>query len=128
MIDATARAETKFADEHALEFPFGAPEVHPEVFFSPETFQNQKCEGHHGQGHVMMPAGPGSPFKMIQPQIIFKLLIVLLNPPPDFGPIDQLVQGRGFRQIGEPIFYGSDSDRGHSMSSQTTGSVALPLK
>ena len=80
--------------------------VHPVVFFRPEALQNQKGESHHRQSHVMMPASPGSPFKMVQPQFIFQLLVVLLNPPADFGPINQFMQSNGLWQIGEPIFYG----------------------
>lgn len=80
--------------------------VHPEVFFSPETFQDEESKGHHRERHMVMPTIPRAPFEMVQPQFIFELLVILFYPPADFGAIDQFLQIGAFRQAGKPEIFG----------------------
>src|SRR5947209_19095524 len=52
----------------------------------------------------MMPTRPGAAFKMIEPQLFFHLLVVLLHPPAPPGRGYQSPQAHIFRQITQIVF------------------------
>ena len=61
----------------------------PEVFFKVQILQRQEAKGEHGHGDVVMPSLPRASFLMIQTQLIFELLVALLDPPANLGQAHQ---------------------------------------
>src|SRR5690349_22350014 len=51
----------------------------------------------------MMKAAPAPPFVMVEPQFLLEILIIPLDPPAQFGPVNQIDQGGGRRQGREPV-------------------------
>jgi len=60
----------------------------------------------------MMPTGERSALEVIQAQVVLQLPVVLLDPPADLGPVDQLLQSALLRQGGEPVLEGFRRSRG----------------
>ncbi len=52
----------------------------------------------------MVPSIVRPPLEVVQSQVIFELLVVLLHPPTYLCPVDKLSQRRLLREIGEPVF------------------------
>src|SRR3972149_11512406 len=78
----------------------------PEVFFYVQILQSQETKSQHGHGDMVMPSLPGTPFIMIQSQLIFELLVALLDPPPDLGQAHQTQETSVSREGGEPELRG----------------------
>jgi hypothetical protein len=51
-----------------------------------------------------MEAAPPTPFKMAEPKLLLKLLIVALDAPAQFGDVDQPAERDVFRKGREPVF------------------------
>src|SRR6186997_545518 len=64
---------------------------------------NEEAIGRKAQGGVMMKAAPAASLIMIEPQFLLEILIIPLNPPAQFGPVNQIDQGGGRRQGREPV-------------------------
>src|SRR5579863_8339687 len=88
------------------------------VFFTadatPELLADQKTVGDRRHRHVMMPAQPAASFEMVEPELVFELRVILLDPPARLGPANQLDQRetpragderilRGFRGLRRPL-------------------------
>ena len=55
-----------------------------------QALKHEKIKHQQDQGHVMMPANPGSSLEMIEAQFVLELLIVLFDPPSDLSIPDQI--------------------------------------
>jgi len=53
---------------------------------------------------VVVKAAPPSSLVMIEPEFLLELLIITLDPPPQFGVLDERRDGRLRRQGRKPIF------------------------
>ena len=51
----------------------------------------------------MVEAAPPAPFIITKAELLFELLIIALDPPPQLCQIDQAVEGDSLGQGGEPI-------------------------
>ena len=51
---------------------------------------NEEAVGRKAQGGVMMKATPAAPFIVAEPKFLLQFLIVALNPPAQFGKLDQI--------------------------------------
>src|SRR5689334_14919923 len=51
----------------------------------------------------MMKAAPAPSFIMIEPEFLLEILIIPLDPPAQFGPVNQIDQGGRRRQGREPV-------------------------
>lgn len=71
------------------------------LFFSAVHHREQVRE--HHQRHVVVPAGPGPAFKVVQPQFALQLTVTVLDPPAVFGRMDQSFQRRVRRQIRQEV-------------------------
>ena len=54
----------------------------------------------------MMEAAPAASLIVSQAQFLFQLLIIALDPPAQFGQIDQAIEGDVRRDGGQPVFGG----------------------
>src|SRR5918912_3520579 len=54
----------------------------------------------------MMEAAPAAPLVVSQAQFLFQLLVIALDPPAQFGEIDQALEGYVRRDGGQPVFGG----------------------
>ena len=54
----------------------------------------------------MMETTPATPLVVSQAQFLFELLIIALDPPAQFGQIDQAIEGHLQRNGGQPVFGG----------------------
>src|SRR4051794_23465400 len=54
----------------------------------------------------MMEAAPAASLVMSQAEFLFQLLVIALDPPTQFGQIDQAREGHVWRESGQPIFGG----------------------
>lgn len=96
------------------------------AFFSlPE--QLQKAIGEKTKRQMMVEAAPGAPFKMIEPQLLFELLITLLDLPPLMGPVEHRPHGRATRRTTQIILVPRDTA---SLSKPGGGRTthAIPVK
>jgi hypothetical protein len=48
-------------------------------------------------------AAPAPPLVMPEPEFLFELLIIALDPPAQFGQIDETIEGDVLGQGGEPV-------------------------
>ncbi len=64
----------------------------PRLFFSPPE-ELQEAIGQKAKRQMMVQSAPRAPFKMIQPQFLFELLVALLNHPPLMRPLQHLPHG-----------------------------------
>src|ERR1700675_4954636 len=55
---------------------------------------------------MMMEAAPAAPFEMVEPELIFELLIITLDPPTQLCDANEISEGRRCRQGREPILRG----------------------
>src|SRR3954462_6379812 len=67
------------------------------------SLANEEAIGRNAQGGVMMKAAPAPSFIMIEPQFLLEVLVIPLNPPAQFGHVNQIDQGGGRRQGREPV-------------------------
>src|SRR3954471_16296647 len=67
------------------------------------SLRHEEAIGRNAQGGVMMKAAPAASFIMIEPQFLLEVLVIPLNPPAQFGPVNQIDQGDGRRQGREPV-------------------------
>jgi hypothetical protein len=51
---------------------------------------------------MMMEAAPAAASEMVQPELVFELLVVALDPPAQLGEVDEIGEGRRCRQGREP--------------------------
>src|SRR4051794_41912783 len=51
----------------------------------------------------MMKAAPAASFIMIEPKVLLEILMIPLDPPAQFGPVNQIDQGGRRRQGREPV-------------------------
>src|SRR3982750_3742244 len=54
----------------------------------------------------MMEAAPAASFVVSKAQFLFQLLVIALDPPAQFGQIDQAIEGHVRRNGGKPVFGG----------------------
>ncbi len=52
---------------------------------------------------VMVEAAPPAPFIITKAEFLFELLIIALDPPPQFCQVDQAIEGDILGQGGKPI-------------------------
>jgi hypothetical protein len=54
----------------------------------------------------MMEAAPATPLVVFKAEFLFQLLVIALDPPAQFGQIDQAIEGHVRREGGQPVFGG----------------------
>ena len=54
----------------------------------------QQVQGHHGQGHVVLPGGPGARLVLVEPELLLGFLKHALNPVALHLPIQCLLQAQ----------------------------------
>jgi hypothetical protein len=54
----------------------------------------------------MMETAPAASFKMVEPDLLLKLLIIPLDAPAQFGEIDKTAKSNVVRQARKPVFCG----------------------
>src|SRR5688572_18203093 len=54
----------------------------------------------------MMEAAPATSLVVSKAQFLFQLLVIALDPPAQFGQIDQAIEGHVRREGGQPVFGG----------------------
>src|SRR6188508_1985172 len=67
------------------------------------SLANEEAIGRKAQGGVMMKAAPAASFVVVEPQFLLEILIIPLNSPAQFGPVNQIDQGGRRRQGREPV-------------------------
>src|SRR3954470_19613746 len=67
------------------------------------SLANEEAIGRKAQGGMMMKAAPAASFIMIEPKFLLEILIIPLNPPAQFGRVNQIDQGDRGRQGREPV-------------------------
>src|SRR5688500_15940616 len=67
------------------------------------SLANEEAIGRNAQGGVMMKAAPAASFIMIEPKFLLEILVIPLNSPAQFGPVNQIDQGGRRRQGREPV-------------------------
>src|SRR5216684_6896978 len=68
-----------------------------------QALQGQKAIRQETQCGVVVEAGPGASFEMVQPQLLLELLITLLDLPAGLPQANRLQHGRLGRQIGQRV-------------------------
>lgn len=81
-------ADPRPSDQEMLDHPANIRQGQPSSFFIAQGFKQKETIGYYLHGPVVMPAKITSTFVMVEAQIIFLLLIVLLYSPPDLGKTD----------------------------------------
>jgi hypothetical protein len=80
-----------------------AGRVDEEFFLLSEAFHGKECLSDLDHGDVVMPAEPTTTFVVIEPQLFFGLLVILLAVPAQHRVADQAAKACGFREVGEPV-------------------------
>ena len=75
---STVGANPSAGDQQGLNLTAHLWQGPPRSFFSPKSFECQERVCHHDERRVVVPAGPASPFVMVQSKFFLQLLIVLL--------------------------------------------------
>src|SRR5437867_1738544 len=81
----------------------GRGEGGPEVFFRTQAFQAEEGEGQHRERDVVVPALPTTAFVVVQSELVFELLVALLDPPADLGDAYEARQVGRWREAGKPV-------------------------
>ncbi len=86
------------------------PELRPlsstrRPFFS--AVHHQEQVGQHDRRQVVVPAGPGSAFKVVQSQFAFHLAVTVFDPPAVLGRMNQSFQRCVRRQVRQKVSGGS---------------------
>src|SRR5208283_2394557 len=68
------------------------------------SFADEKTVGGDAEGGVMMESAPASPLEVGEAELAFEFLVVALDAPPQFGRVDELIEGRVLGQGRKPIF------------------------
>src|SRR5579862_2528810 len=71
---------------------------------SPTWLHSQESVGCEAERHVVVKASSPSSFVVIEPELLFQLLIVALDAPSQFGGLDERFDGHVWRQGREPVF------------------------
>ncbi len=58
--------------------------------------------GRH-EGDVVVPAGPGPAFEVVQAQAVFEFAVIVLDAPADLGQTDQVGDRCVGGQVGQPV-------------------------
>ncbi len=66
-------------------------------------FGDQEAVSGDAECGVMVEAAPPAPFIITKAELLFELLIIALDPPPQFCPVDQPIKGDILGQAGKPI-------------------------
>lgn len=78
------------------------------------------------EGDVVVPAGPGPAFEVVQAQAVLEFAVVVLDAPADFGQTDQVGDRDVGRQAGQPVFGGSLGVFGPLDQQPAVGQDAVP--
>ena len=73
----------------------------------------------------MMEAAPAASLVMPEAEFLFELLVIALDPPAQFGQIDQSGEGHVRGRVESQYLAGSASPSGHSISSHSSGHGSL---
>src|SRR5512147_2970005 len=65
-------------------------------------FGDQEAVGGDAECGVVVEAAPAAAFIMAEPELLLELLVIPLDPPAQFGDVDQTVEGASFGQGGKP--------------------------
>jgi hypothetical protein len=75
---------------------------------------------------VMVPAGKTPAFVVVEPQLVFEILIGALDAPALHHPAHQLLLRQSPRSEQRKQFAGSSSSSRHSISSHTVSRLSMP--
>ena len=70
---------------------------------APPTFVLQKAVRDGGQHNVALPARQAAAFDVVEPDLVFQFLILLLDRPPLVRELHESAQGRGHREIHQVV-------------------------
>ncbi|OAM91562.1 hypothetical protein AW736_02680 [Termitidicoccus mucosus] len=86
--------------------------VTPEVFFGACVDGEDEEVGQGTENEMMMKAGPRAAFKMVEPEIVFGALEVLLDMPATATEREAARFGGGTMQVGQIVMIGFSTDVG----------------
>src|SRR5262249_29119236 len=69
-----------------------------------QPLRGQERIGRDAERRMMVKPAPPPALEVIEPQLIFQLLIVAFDPPAQHGELNELQAGRRRRQGREPVF------------------------
>ncbi|AYC35932.1 hypothetical protein DWG14_00140 [Streptomyces griseorubiginosus] len=71
--------------------------------FWAERAEGEECLDGGDEGDVVVPAGPGAAFEVVESQAVFELAVVMFDPPAHLRPPHQVSDGCGGGQVRHPV-------------------------